>query len=400
MAPLVPDIIGNEFNFIIALIIGIGFGFVLEQAGFSSTKKLVGLFYGYDFTVLKVFFTAGVTAMILISGLSHLGLLNLELIYINPTFLWSALLGGAIMGGGFIIGGFCPGTSVCAAAIGKIDGMLFVLGSVFGIFIFTEGYPLFETIYNAENWGDVLMYDQLGMSRNLFAVLLTIVAVAAFFFTSRIENKVNKIPNKIGRKKLIYYGSLVSLGLVLLLLIVITPDKNERIQRQIEDAQMQAKCTVKEITSDKLAYELTNNYYKINLIDVRTPEAFEAYHLPLAINIPLENMLNSEYRQIFTQHHKINVFYADVETTAKMACLKARFIGKSQNFVLNSSTQEFKSMYFDMSEPLAVDASKEQRSIYNFRVQSGKHIKALEESLKSSSQPIEKKTRKVQGGCS
>ena len=35
MGPLVPDIIGNELNFIVALLIGILFGAVLEQAGFS-----------------------------------------------------------------------------------------------------------------------------------------------------------------------------------------------------------------------------------------------------------------------------------------------------------------------------------------------------------------------------
>lgn len=400
MAPLVPDIIGSEFNLIIALIIGIGFGFSLEQAGFSSTKKLVGLFYGYDFTVLKVFFTAGVTAMILLSLLAHLGYLNLDLIYVNPTFLWSALLGGAIMGGGFIIGGFCPGTSVCAAAIGKLDGMLFVIGSILGIVVFTEGYPLFEEIYNAENWGNVLMYEQIGISRNLFAVLLTIIAISAFFFTSRIENKVNKIPNKFSRKKIAYYSSLVAGALVILTLIIATPDKNERIQRKIEDAQMQAKCTVKEITSDKLAFELTNNYYKINLIDVRTPDQYKAYHLPLAINIPLGSMLNSEYLQFFTQQHKTNVFYADLQTTAKMACLKARFIGKSQNFVLNSSTDQFKKMYFDIKEPDLANTSKHERSIYHFRVQSGRHIMDLEKSLKHSNQPIEKKVRKVQGGCS
>ena len=40
MGPLVPYIISNEFNLVIALLVGIGFGFVLEQAGFSSTKKL------------------------------------------------------------------------------------------------------------------------------------------------------------------------------------------------------------------------------------------------------------------------------------------------------------------------------------------------------------------------
>lgn len=150
MGPLVPDIIGNELNFIVALFIGIAFGFILEQAGFSTSRKLVGLFYGYDFTVLRVFFTAGVTAMLGVIVLGHFGLLDLSLIYINPTFLRSAIAGGLIMGLGFVIGGFCPGTSITAAAIGKIDGMIFVLGSVIGVFIFAEGYPVFENFYNAD----------------------------------------------------------------------------------------------------------------------------------------------------------------------------------------------------------------------------------------------------------
>jgi len=50
MGPLVPDIISNNLNFIVALVVGILFGVILEQAGFSTSKKLVGLFYGYDFT--------------------------------------------------------------------------------------------------------------------------------------------------------------------------------------------------------------------------------------------------------------------------------------------------------------------------------------------------------------
>ena len=147
MGPLVPDIISSELNYIIALIVGIGFGFALEQAGFASTKKLVGLFYGYDFTVLRVFFTAGITAMVGVLVLNHVGLLDISIIYINPTFLWSALIGGGIMGFGFIIGGFCPGTSACAAATGRVDGMAFLFGSVIGIFAFAEGYPLWTEIY-------------------------------------------------------------------------------------------------------------------------------------------------------------------------------------------------------------------------------------------------------------
>ncbi|TNF40300.1 MAG: sulfurtransferase, partial [Bacteroidetes bacterium] len=51
-------------NLLIGFIIGIGFGFALEQAGFSSSRKLAGMFYGYDTTVLKVFFTAAIVALV------------------------------------------------------------------------------------------------------------------------------------------------------------------------------------------------------------------------------------------------------------------------------------------------------------------------------------------------
>jgi hypothetical protein len=65
MGPIVPLFeIPEELNLLIAFLIGLGFGFVLEQAGFSSSRKLAGMFYGYDITVLKVFFTAAITGML------------------------------------------------------------------------------------------------------------------------------------------------------------------------------------------------------------------------------------------------------------------------------------------------------------------------------------------------
>ena len=36
------------------------------------------------------------------------------------------------MGVGFVVGGYCPGTSFCGAAIGRIDGMVFVIGGLVG----------------------------------------------------------------------------------------------------------------------------------------------------------------------------------------------------------------------------------------------------------------------------
>jgi len=49
----------TEFNYVVALLIGIAFGFVLGTGRILFFTKLAGVFYGYDFTVLRVFFYCG-----------------------------------------------------------------------------------------------------------------------------------------------------------------------------------------------------------------------------------------------------------------------------------------------------------------------------------------------------
>jgi len=399
MGPLVPFIISNEFNLVIAVLVGIAFGFILEQAGFSSTKKLVGLFYGYDFTVLRVFFTAGVTAMSGVLILGHYGLLDLSIIYINPTFLRSALVGGVVMGAGFIIGGFCPGTSVCAASIGKLDAIAFLGGSLLGIIAFTEGYPLLEKFYLADEIGQVRINDQLGISMELFGFILTFIAIAAFVVTWIIENRVNKRPDYIPAFQFRKYTVLAFMPFVILAVVTFLPGKEEIILRRIAEAKRQQTCVFKEINADKLAYEIVNHYYQLNIIDVRSPEEYEAYHLPMAINIPFEQILDRQWEQIFKQRIKTNIFYADNDTLVKMSCLKAKFIGKSENLILKESSHEFKEMFFELEEPLS-DASKHELEIYAFRSQSATGMQNLVNSLKNIGQPVKREVIKIQGGCS
>ena len=190
MGPLiVNDIISSDTNLLMAFIIGIGFGWVLESSGFSSSKKLAGLFYGYDTVVLKVFFTAGLTAMIGLLFMSLFGWIDLDLVYINPTYLTSAVVGGLIMGLGFIMGGFCPGTSMCAAAIGKIDAMVFIGGLFIGVLIFTEGYPLIEKMYMANFKGYPRLSEVLNISDGLMALLFIVMALTAFWVAERFEKR-------------------------------------------------------------------------------------------------------------------------------------------------------------------------------------------------------------------
>ena len=54
----------NKMLTIFAAIFGVGFGFVLERAGFGRGNKLAAQFYLTDMTVFKVMFSAIVTAML------------------------------------------------------------------------------------------------------------------------------------------------------------------------------------------------------------------------------------------------------------------------------------------------------------------------------------------------
>jgi hypothetical protein len=190
MGPLVVnEIISQNTNLLLAFFIGIAFGFVLEQAGFSSSRKLAGVFYGYDMVVMKVFFTGAVVAMLGLLFFSLFGWIDLSLIYINPTYMSSAIVGGIVMGLGFILGGFCPGTSFTGAAIGKIDAMVFIGGLFIGVFFFSETFGWWEKLYLANFQGSPKLSDLLGWSDGVFAFALIIMALGMFYGAEWIEKK-------------------------------------------------------------------------------------------------------------------------------------------------------------------------------------------------------------------
>jgi len=194
MGPLIPQgIIDSDWNLVIAVLLGMAFGYVLEGSGFSSSRKLIGVFYGYDFTVLRVFFSAAITAGIGMIYFDYFGWMDLGMIYVNSTYLWGALIGGGIMGLGFIMGGYCPGTSYCGAAIGKVDAMVFTGGMLIGIFFFSEVFIWFESIYETHAYGPVKIYDTLGLSASTFIFGLIIVALLLFVGVTLIEKRVKKV---------------------------------------------------------------------------------------------------------------------------------------------------------------------------------------------------------------
>jgi len=177
----------------VAVVVGIAFGFVQERSGFGRAQKLVGQFYGYDMTVFKVMFTSIVTAMLGTVVLSGLGLLELRAVEFNyPTFLWPMIVGGVTLGVGFIVSGYCPGTSLVAAASGKLDGLVTVLGVVLGTLVYAETEPAMGGFQNSGKLGGFFLYQWLHVPRPLLAVIIAVLAVVAFAAATRIERLVRE----------------------------------------------------------------------------------------------------------------------------------------------------------------------------------------------------------------
>jgi hypothetical protein len=185
--PLFTDSLPPELQLVPAILIGFGFGFVLEKAGFGSARILAAQFYFYNMRVFKVMFSAIITAAAGLALAAALGLVDWPALQIPETFLWPHLVGGLLLGAGFIISGYCPGTSIVAAASGKWDGLLAVAGVVLGSVLFGELYPRIEGFYLSGAQGIYTLPDLLGAGYPVLVAAISLAAAGMFFGAQKVE---------------------------------------------------------------------------------------------------------------------------------------------------------------------------------------------------------------------
>ena len=171
----------------IAVALGFGFGFCLERAGFGSARKLTAVFYLYDMAVVKVMFSAIVTAMVGIVALSAGGVLDIGELYVEPTNYAAQALGGLLFGAGFIVGGYCPGTSIAAMATGKKDGAAFALGMLGGVLAYAELTPGIDTWIKDTAQGTLTLPAVTGIAAGWWALAFAAFLAFAAWGMRRLE---------------------------------------------------------------------------------------------------------------------------------------------------------------------------------------------------------------------
>jgi len=301
----------NPWTYVIFGLIGFGFGFALEMSGFGNSKKLAAQFYFTDLTVLKVMFTAIVTAMVLTFGAVGLGILNFSQVWVNPTYLSSGIVGGLIMGVGFIVGGFCPTTSLASASTGKIDGMYFVAGGLVGAFLFGETEKYFDHWYtNSGYFGRVTLDQVFNLPIGVVVLLVVLMALFMFWGAEQLERIFGK-KDLTKEPKLRVAGAGILLVFALAVIFIGQPNLEQKYAKltftrtetipQLEGQEPIVNTytyTADEMLSNRLVFVTPAEAFKAKYnqsmnpvyLDVRSEADYNLYHIEGAVNVSAERI--------------------------------------------------------------------------------------------------------------
>lgn len=282
---------GKVGYYLVALLIGFGFGYVLEIAGFGNSTKLAAQFYLTDMTVFKVMFTAILVAMVLVFGATGLGLLDFNRVHVNPTYLWPGIVGGIIMGVGFVIGGFCPGTSLVAVSTLKKDGMFFVVGLFIGIFAFGETVDSWlSSFWNSSNMGRFTLPELFGLPTGVVVVAIVVMAVFLFWLVEKAEAAMGgEKPKKEHRPYKLAGAGLIIMA-ALAVLFVGQPTVADRWEQLAAQKQPLLDNRQVYIHPGELLEYIYNDRVEVVMLDVRSESDYNLFHVQDASHVSLEEL--------------------------------------------------------------------------------------------------------------
>ncbi len=156
-------------NIVLAIILGLLFGFILQKAGAANPQRIIGMLRLNDLHLMKVIlFAIGISSLTLFILLGT-GIINSGHISVKSSYL-GVIVGGGIFGLGWAISGFCPGTSLVAAGAGRKDALSSIAGGLLGAFAYMLMYASLKSSFLFNKLGDKITLATTGNEK--FAVLL------------------------------------------------------------------------------------------------------------------------------------------------------------------------------------------------------------------------------------
>jgi len=135
---------------ILAIVIGAAFGFTLDRVGATNPNYIIRMLNLSDLHLMKTILLAIGVASFLMFGGQFFGVVDAGNMSVKSAHL-GVFVGGLLLGAGFAVSGFCPGTGLTAAATGRKDAMVFVVGGLVGAAAYMLSYATVAATGALEN---------------------------------------------------------------------------------------------------------------------------------------------------------------------------------------------------------------------------------------------------------
>ena len=160
---------------LLGLFLGAVFGAILQLSGASSYTKILGTLRLRDFTIMKLIMTAIGVGVIGVHVLDAVGVAHMK---VKDLYLPGIIIAGLIFGVGFAVTGYCPGTALVAAAEGKPDAWMTIVGGLCGALTIALLWPELESsLASLGEFGPVTLHESFGINGLLSALPLGVLCL-------------------------------------------------------------------------------------------------------------------------------------------------------------------------------------------------------------------------------
>lgn len=334
------EALNSPTAFLCALILGVAFGWCLEQAGLGNSRRVAGVFYFQDMLVLKVMLSAAITSVIGLGLLFTFGILRPESVFIQPTILGAQIAGGLIFGIGLVMSGWCPATATVGAASGRLDAVVFILGVIVGSYIFNLSFDYIEFWYAWGNIGESLAFKVLGLRYHDFILLFTVVAVVLFWLSELIEEKFSFAAVAARSSGLWVYSVVALLGASMVVAAGMPGRSTLPVTGNFDSSALLAALNSGSdlISPQDLARAMIAGQKKIALVDLRHAEEFDIWKIRGSVNSSIDslNHMLERYRK-----HDLVILCSNDGISAGQAWVLARAAGYENVVILDGGVRSF-----------------------------------------------------------
>jgi rhodanese-related sulfurtransferase len=196
---------------------------------------------------------------------------------------------------------------------------------------------------------------------------------------------------------------IIPLGLIL---AAVPADTTHPYKLSPEDLLEHVNSGMQYFSPDEVAQMIVSKDPSLLLVDVRSEDEYEKYHLPGAINIPLSSLLEEQWKDYLNQDLRYNVFYSNSTVNANQAWMLTRQLGYQNNYVLQGGLNYWVETILNPSPPESTSPNEEIAK-YDFRKGAGQALgggAAVQTNSSLTAPALPKiaprpKKKRVQGGC-